>query len=360
MVYDIISLPVVILFVISGIGLYYYAIKLNKQFADNHNFTNSILTIILWITAGIVYPLFFSTYSQSIMFFQILSSLFICVFTPMLIILILYYQYRFVIKRSPEVKESRNFANFLKGFDERDNKTTNSKSHLIKTDLHRKLLHLVPAGLVILLWVFAVYIWGGLWNADLVWGISREEFGRFLILTAGYSGLLVFGAFDFIRLSFIFENYNLFHLIPDNVLKLLGKTMKRKENFEFIRPIVLALSFIPIFFFPFCIFAAAILIATIGDGAASVFGLRFGKKKFPKKSEKTIVGYIAGFLASLGIGFATILIFKPTLNGFKILLIGISGGFTFFIIDLLNLPIDDNILNPFFSSLIMGSIYFLL
>ncbi|MHA2038705.1 MAG: hypothetical protein ACW98X_19920 [Promethearchaeota archaeon] len=139
---------------------------------------------------------------------------------------------------------------------------------------------------------------------------------------------------------------------------MLSKPMKRKENFDFIRPTVLVLSFAPIFFFPFCIFAASILISTIGDGAASLFGLRFGKKNFPKSSDKTIVGYIAGFLASLGIGIIVVIVFAPVLSSIKILFIGISGGLTFLIVDLLNLRIDDNILNPIFSASIMAILYY--
>ncbi|MHA2182771.1 MAG: hypothetical protein ACXAAH_15230, partial [Promethearchaeota archaeon] len=356
--YDLVSLPVTILFVLSGSGLFYYAIRLNTKYPVEHNFINSVLTFILWITAGLIYPLFFSAYNPNIRFFQMLSTFFICIFTPSLIISILLYQYKFVVKKHSDIREKRNITSFLKKFDQKDSQNSEARSQRLRIDIHRKALHLFPAGLVVLLWVFAVYIWDDTWNANLVWGITGEEFGRFLILTVGYSGILVFGALDFIRLSFVFENHNLFHLIPDKVLNILSKPMKRKENFDFIRPTVLVLSFTPIFFFPFCIFAASILISTIGDGAASLFGLRFGKKKFPRGSEKTIVGYIAGFFASFVIGLITVWLFVPTLFLIKILLIGISGGFTFLLIDLLNLRIDDNILNPIFSASIMSIFYF--
>ncbi|MBY8983897.1 MAG: hypothetical protein KGD65_02405 [Candidatus Lokiarchaeota archaeon] len=352
--YDIISLPVTILFVLSGSGLFYYAIRLHQKYPLDHNFINSILTFFLWITAGIIYPLFFSTVNTNIRFFQLLSTLFICIFTPSLIVLILFYQYNFVVKKHPDIREKRNIETFLKKFDQ----ISYSRRRKLRTDAHRKALHLVPAGIVIFLWVFAVYIWDDLWNVNFIWGITGEEFGRFLILTVGYSGILVFGALDYVRLSFVFENRNLFHFIPDNVLNLLSKSMKRKENFDFIRPTVSALSFAPILFFPFCIFAASILISTVGDGAASLFGLKFGKKKFPKSSEKTIVGYLAGFLASFIIGLIIVRLFEPAMLYIKILLIGISGGLTFLIIDLLNLRIDDNILNPIISASIMAIFYF--
>lgn len=179
-------------------------------------------------------------------------------------------------------------------------------------------------------------------------------------MTAGYSGILIFGALDYIRLSFIFDKHNLFHLIPENVLDLLGKTMKRNENYNYIKPLVLALSFAPIFIFPFGVFAAASLIATLGDGVASVFGLHFGKIHFPKSSEKTIIGYIAGFLASFAIAFISLWLFENSLNLFEILLIAFSGALTFIIIDVSNHKIDDNILNPIFCALVMGLLYYIL
>jgi dolichol kinase len=360
MQYDLVSLPVVILFILSGTGLFYYAIKLKKKFSEDHNFTNSILTFILWLFAGIFYPLFFTSYSSNIIFFQTLSMLIICIFTPVLISLILIYQSRIVLKKQPEVKTRRNIQSFLESFDARKTKFSNNRSSKVNTDLHRKALHLFPAGIVVILWVFAVYLWEGLWNISVEWGISGEEFGRFLILTTGYSGILVFAALDYVRLSYVFENRSFFHLIPDNVLTLLTKSMKRKENFEFIRPTVLVLSFVPIFFFPFCIFASAILIATVGDGAASVFGLRFGRMRFPKSSEKTVIGYIAGFIASFAIGFGFILLFGDLVHITSIFIVAFSGGLTFSIIDLLNLKVDDNILNPLFCALVMGSLYFLI
>jgi dolichol kinase len=359
MLYDVVSLPVVILFIGFGIGLFYYAIKLNKKYPEEHNFVNSVLTYMLWLTAGAIFPIYFSSYSPNIRFFQILSTIFICIFTPCLIFLILFYQYRFVLRKNPNIKERRNIKAFLKDFNEKGENVDKKKTKL-KTDVHRKVLHLFPAGVVIFLWIFAVYIWEGRWHANVIWGITGEEFGRFLILTVGYSGILVFGALDYIRLSFIFEKHNFFHFIPDNVLNILGKSMKRSENFEYIRPTVLVLSFTPIFFFPFCIFAAAILIATIGDGAASVFGLKFGKINFPQSSEKTIIGYISGFLVSSGIIIGILLLFAPGLYLYKILLITFSGGLTFFIIDVSNLKIDDNILNPIFCAIIMGSLYYLI
>lgn len=358
--YNINTIYVTIIFIICGSGLFYYAIQLRKKFPEQHNFLNSILTFVLWITAGLIYPFFFWTDNANIRWFLSLSTFFICILTPLLIFLILLYQHEVVVRNNPDIKMRRNIEVFLNKFDEEEGELNNLRKVHLRTDLHRKALHLFPAVVIILLWIFAVYIWDGLWDADEIWGIKGEEFGLFLILTSGYSGILIFGALDYIRLSFIFENKNLYHLLPDNVLNLLGKSMKKRENFEYIKPTILVLSFAPIFFFPFGIFAAACLIATLGDGAASVFGLRFGKTNFPKSSDKTIIGYIAGFLTSLEISILVLWIFESTLIIEEIMIIASSGAIIFFIIDFLNLKIDDNILNPILCALVMGFLYYIL
>ncbi len=357
MFFNIISLPVTILFIVVGCGLFYYAIKLRKRFPEQHNFINSILTFILWILAGLVYPILFWTDNMNFELFQVLSTFFICIFTPGLIFFILYYQFQFVVKKNPGIEARRNIENFLNSFDKQEGERNRLGSHTLKTDIHRKALHLFPAGLIIFLWIFAVNIWDGLWNANDLWGISGEEFGRFLILTAGYSGILVFAGLDYVRLSFIFENRNLYHLLPDKVSNILGRTMKRNEIYEYTRPAVIALSFTPILFLPFGVFCAATLIATIGDGAASIFGLKFGKKKTPKSSKKTIIGYIAGFIASFGVSIFALWLFEPKILLIKKIIISISGALMFFLIDIINLKVDDNILNPIFCGLLMWIVY---
>lgn len=360
MVYNIITLPVTILFIACGVSLFFYAIKLRKNYPKEHDFQNSILTVILWIIAGLIYPFFFWSNQGNFMWYLALSTFLICIFTPSLIFLIFFYQYRFVLRNNPDLQLERNIETFINSFDEKQDRIKGGRSCDLKTDLHRKGLHLIPAGIVVLVWIFAVYVWEGMWKVNDIWGISGVYFGKFLILTAGYSGILIFGALDLVRLSFIFENRNIFHLIPGNVLISLRKSMKRKENFEFIKPVTLALSFALILTFPFCIFASAALISTVGDGAASIIGLRFGKIHFPRSSDKTIIGYIAGFLASFGISIFALWLFESALGFYKILIIAIFGAVMFVFIDLLNPKIDDNILNPILCAGVMGLLFFFL
>ena len=110
----------------------------------------------------------------------------------------------------------------------------------------------------------------------------------------------------------------------------------------------------------FGLFAAAMLIATIGDGFASLVGIKYGKHIFPKGGHKTVEGYIAGFFGSFGIASVALFAFDFKLPFVKILLIALGGAGLFLVIDLLNLRVDDNILNPIFCGYFMVLLNFIL
>ena len=358
MVYNFINLPITIFFIANGFGQLYYALKLRKKFPEDHNLLNSFIVFILWILAGILYPLFYIRDNYNIRWFQSLSVQIICIYAPLLVFFILFYQYQIILKKDPMLKMRRTIENFKSEFELVNNQNKNSKKAHFSTDLHRKSFHLIPAIVIILLWFFAVEVWDNLWNADLFWGITGEEYAIFLILTVGYTGIIIFAALDYVRLSYIFENRTIYHLMPKNVSNLLIKTLKPIEIYEFTKPVALIVSLVPIFFFlPFGIFAAVALIASIGDGAASIFGIRFGRIHFPKNSEKTVIGYIAGFLCSLGIGYTILWVFESSLYPLELLLVSLSGAIVFLIIDLLSPKIDDNILNPIFCALAIFLVY---
>ncbi|MFX1233734.1 MAG: hypothetical protein ACFFBY_04155 [Promethearchaeota archaeon] len=281
----------------------------------------------------------------------------ICIYAPLLILGILFYQYQFVVKKNQDLKLERTIESFQNKMILLYNEKVNNKNYPLITDLHRKAFHLIPAVVIIFLWFFAVYLWDGIWNADLFWGITGEEYGIFLILTVGYAGLIIFAALDYIRLSYIFENRSIYHLMPKSVSNLLVKTLKPNEIYEFTKPVALVLSFVPIFFLPISIFSAAALISTLGDAAASIFGICFGKKNFPKSSKKTIIGYVAGFSSSFICSLLVFWIFEPLLSVIKLMIIALSGALVFLIIDLMSLKVDDNILNPIFCGLVMVLLY---
>ncbi len=352
MVYNWLTLPVTIFYICNGFAHLYYALKMKKKY-PNHNFTNSFLIFILWIAAGIVYPLFFIRDTNQVRWFEGLALQIICIYAPLLVFFILYYQYQFILKKKPHLRDERTIEKFTDHFTLMDVKNLNDRKIALKTDFHRKAFHLLPAVIIILLWVFAVHIWDELWDADQFWGISGTEYGIFLILTVGYTGIIIFAALDYIRLSHIFNKSSIYHLLPTCISNTLGKTLKKNEIYEFTRPVALVLSLIPTLFLSFGVFTAAALIATLGDGAASICGLRFGKIHIPKSSNKTLIGYISGFIVSFGISILVLWVFEQILIISQIIITGFFGALTFLIIDILNLKIDDNILNPILCAYIM-------
>jgi len=363
MVFTLITLPITILFIFMGLSQLYYAIKLKKRFPKEHNFYNSFIVVLLWIVSGIIYPFFYMEDNEHVRFHQAFSMSIICIYSLLLIFSILLYQHRVVLKDRPYLKQNRTIAKFLEKYELTNLtnvKQNNNKSYSLRTDFHRKLFHLIPAGVIIILWNFAVHIWEGVLHADQVWGITGHDYGMFLILTIGYAGVILFVALDFIRLSYIFENRNIYHLLPDCLSNLLIKSLKPNEIYEFTKTVILVLSMVPLLFLLFVIFAAAALITSIGDGFASLVGVAFGKHHFPKNSNKTIIGYVAGFLASFGVSLFALFLFEPALLPFKVIVISLSGGIVFLIIDLLSLKIDDNILNPIFCGIIMTFFFIIL
>jgi len=361
MVYNWFTLPITIFYIGNGFAHLYYAIKLKRKFPQYHNFLNSFVIVILWIVAGVVFPLFFIRDTSQVRWFQGLALQIICIYAPLLTFFILYYQYQFVLKNNPHLRDNRTIDKFVEQFPLMDINNLNNRKNALKTDLHRKAFHLLPAVVIIFLWLFAVYIWDGIWDADKFWGISGVEYGIFLILTVGYTGVIIFAALDYIRLSHIFNKGNIYHLLPNCISNTLGKTLKKNEIYEFSRPVALVLSLVPTLFLPFGIFTATALIATLGDGVASIFGRKFGRIHVPKSSNKTLIGYLSGFLVSFGISILVLWLFEhKSFTISQIVIIGFGGALTFLIIDILNLKIDDNILNPIFCGYLMALIILIL
>lgn len=84
---------------------------------------------------------------------------------------------------------------------------------------------------------------------------------------------------------------------------------------------------------------AAILMTTIGDASAAIFGKRFGRTWIPKLKDRAVEGCTAEFAVDLLIGFVF-------LNSWLIILV-MAGTAT--IVETVVNKIDDNLLIPLFS-----------
>ena len=126
MVYNIFTFPVTFFYIINGFLHIYYALKLKKKY-PNHNFINSFLIFLLWIVAGIVYPLFFIRDTSQVRWFEGLALQIICIYAPLLIFFILYYQHKYVLKKNPQLRNDRTINNFIDRFTLMDIKNLNNR-----------------------------------------------------------------------------------------------------------------------------------------------------------------------------------------------------------------------------------------
>ena len=359
--FNLLTLPVTILFIGNAFGQMFYFIRLNKKYPKNQNLYDFIVVFFLWIIAGLLYPFIYSVDNEQLKLHQAVTMNVLCIYGPILVSLFLFYQYHAVLKYSPHLKDGRTVEQYFNTFNKINGPKVTEKKYSIKTDINRKIFHLLPALIIIILWKFSVELWAGPLGGDDAWGVSGEDYGKFLIITVGYGAVIVFAAIDYVRLSFIFEKRNVFHLFPNSLLRVVIRSLKRSELRDFAKPVGMALALMPIFFIlPFEIFAATALLTSLGDAAASIFGIGFGKRNFPKNSHKTIVGYIAGFITALTTSIFALWILGTDMNFNKIMLISLGGAFVFLIIDLLSLKLDDNLLNPLLCAPVMALIFFLI
>lgn len=360
MSFNLLTLPVTFLFIGNAFGQLYYFIKLNKKFPNSLNLYNFVMVFLLWILAGLLYPFIYSVDNESMKLHQSITMNILCFYGPLLVFLLLFYQYNVVLKYSPRLRSERTKEKYFETFESFNGPIVSDKKYSIRTDINRKIFHLLPALVIIILWKFSVELWAGSLGGDVAWGVSGEDYGTFLIITIGYGAIILFAAIDYVRLSFIFKK-NIFHLFPAGLLRLVIRSLKKSELRDFAKPVGMALALMPVFFFfPFEIFAAAALLTSLGDAAASIMGISFGRIHFPKNSHKTIVGYISGFLTAFAVSIFSLWILGSSMSMMKIIFVSLAGAIVFLIIDLLSLKIDDNILNPLACAPVMWLVYILL
>jgi dolichol kinase len=100
-------------------------------------------------------------------------------------------------------------------------------------------------------------------------------------------------------------------------------------------------AFITILLFPRDLAVLALLFMFLGDTAAALVGLQFGKTYI---WDKSLEGTIAGLIVCLMVGIAF-----PNIP----LLVLVCGAFTAMVIELLPIPIDDNLRIPVAAGAVM-------
>jgi len=126
----------------------------------------------------------------------------------------------------------------------------------------------------------------------------------------------------------------------------LGKIMKSEERFRPTGSTYLLLSSIAVFvLFDRYVAITSVLFLSVGDFMAAVIGEKFGRRRI---SDKSLEGSLACLGSCLLIGLVMSRV-SPVL----VLPAAIAGAISATLVELLPIPIDDNITIPLFSAGIM-------
>ncbi len=209
-----------------------------------------------------------------------------------------------------------------------------------KRDSLRKLLHLIPVAVVLLIYFASLVL-----EPSLPAGLTARGFAYFAIVTIGYAFVAMFMLAETLRLI----NYNkLFWLAPDWAHKWFASSLKESEKQAMISSIPVVLCLMPFLFGPFTVFVTVALVESLADAMASIIGKRFGKHKIkacPHKSwEGLFGGGITAFLMTL-LGFV-LAPWWSVVSWPQVLMLATGNALVFAAIDVFSKRIMDNILNP--------------
>ncbi|MFX0170168.1 MAG: hypothetical protein ACFE89_12570 [Candidatus Hodarchaeota archaeon] len=171
------------------------------------------------------------------------------------------------------------------------------------------------------------------------------------LLSIGFTGicLVFFIGFDFTRVRVY--GYFPFRHITDRVMRPTERTKLGASVYFAVGALLIFLSlyltsnFLLIWFNFSCAWmltgwlaVSAVLVSAIGDGAAAIIGLKFGRRRL--KGNRTLEGAIGGFV----FGF---LAFLPLWYFIGIPWIyGLIAASVLFLVDLVSPSINDNLVNP--------------
>ncbi len=312
--------PVIIILFSVGFLIILHALKTKKHKKHARTF-DELLLGAFHIILCFIYPLYYLRFPSLSSTLYLLTNI-LAVATICFLLLILAFE-KFNVSKHPYLKKKRSYASFKKNFLSNYNKQNRYK---------RRITHIIPA-LVIL----PIYLIGKSFAPLLP---DWEAWCVGLITSAGVCFVLVFSIADLVRVSKP-------ELLPEWASKLFSKGLNKEEVLDntFTTSSAMILGFAPWLLAGLLVFTIVSLVASVSDAMAAITGFRFGRHRFPKKGRKTVEGYIAGILTTFSLVIASFFILS-TINPLLIILFGLFLAGAFFLVDVLNLPIDDNKINP--------------
>ena len=346
------DLPILGTLVILTIYMFMHSIRTwNKEGKDVYKKINELVHAIFQVILIICYPFFvikFSTGVDGIVMptaeqdFNNLGLMFI--FGCILALAFWMISAKIGVKKHPERLETiNNYEVWCKEFlDE------------YEVALKRKITHILPFGVVGgLIVIFAMLqfipIIGSKWQA----------YSMYFVVIIGIDFALTFIIGDLIRL------YN-FEYMPPLAGKLFKAGLTPDELDSYASTSIMVYGFAPFLLMDFPIFLIILLITSVADGMASIFGILAAQKGkihiFPKGSQKSIEGYIGGALFTVfsvffGVAFSNFFGFSdPAVWNMELtLVITIALTIVVTLIDLITVKIRliDNWVNPLVCGIVL-------
>jgi CDP-diglyceride synthetase len=240
--------------------------------------------------------------------------------------------------KNPELlKEQYNYEKFCKKL---------LAEYQIKNHMKRKITHILPGAVVGINVIIFYYFFRSLLRNAWI------DYALFITIIIGIDFALTFIGEDLIRL------YD-FSFMPPLGIRLCNAGLNPEELDSFSSTSVMVFAFGPFIFLTFPIFFIVVMITSVADAMAYLFGTIASKNKhfFPKNTKKTIEGYVGGFTFSFlsiifGISFSNFY----GLSNWSIhltLFLALTISITFFIVDLITskIKLQDNYMNPIITGL---------
>ncbi len=317
----------------------------SKEEKDSYKKINEIVHTLLTIAISLYYPLIILRFGNEKVGqilpsmeeeFSLLGLIFIAG-TMTIIGLWAYTAKVRVMRNSEKLKELNNYNLFCIKLCEVFAK---------KSKIKRKITHIIP-GFVVIIVILLFYA-----TRSLFYG-NWYNYAVIFIVIIGIDFAFTFLIADIIRL------FN-FNYMPPNAIKLCMAGLTPNELDSFSSTSVMVFGFGPFIFFKFPIFLITLLITSVADAFASIFGkLARNKHFFPRNTQKTLEGYMAGVIFTIICTFSAVLISNLlSLSTWTLELTTLLSAYlsiAFLIIDITTskIKLQDNYLNPIIIGLLI-------
>ena len=308
-------------------------------------FVNEIIIGLMFIFLGVSYPFIFLFKETNPV---ILGQLYFHLWFSLSWHLPSWAIYLFFAKRN-DIKKNRHYT-----YEEFKEITRSSFKSDLRAELQRKTLHLISSGIVIGFYIVGkLFEFTGFIPSILPW--SSNVFSSFMQINVGIHFLFAMSIGDNLRL----QKFEILGQVGRNWMK---KSVRPEEFDTYTGAQVMGLALIPFFFGSQALIISVVLIGAFSDAMASIIGKKFGKaREFTAKNNKTLEGYIAGFVTTYLILIVVHLIAPfPNANWLVVNLMAISAGIAFLIIDIYATVTSDNFLNPIICGTVLTLISYLL